>query len=594
MIGPRHFTRVLVPLLVAAGVLALVAWGARSPLSVADRMPARAGSEDLSAAVADLDSLFAERWRRAGLAPPRPAADLQVLRRLSLALHGTIPSLEEIRLFEADDRPDRLERWTRRLLADRRFAWYFAERLARGFVGNDEGPFVIFRRDRFIDWLSEQLQRNTPYDELVRTMIAAKGLWTGKPATNFVTAAAVDGDIDENKLAGKTVRAILGQRIDCAQCHDHPFAPWKQRQFHELAAYYGEVRTSLVGIEDTERSDNRPAERAMLEGAMVDPPGADDEAARPGVPFHPEWLPAAGTRRQRLAAWLTHPENQRFERAIANRIWALLFGRALVEPVDDLPDPSVDSLDPLDRLGADFREHRYDLRRLIRVIAASRPFRADSRPAEIIDNNPSLQAPAGGAEARGTETRGANAGGTKRDRTEPGTEDRTVAEPASLEPAEREWSLFPLIRLRPEQVVGAIRQSATLQTADQDSHWVFRTIRTLQEREFVKEYGDRGENELLEREGTIPQRLLLLNGKRAAEALKSNPVNAAGRIAAMASTDGACVEAAYLVCLTRRPTEAERRHFLEQLRGKTGEARQRAVEDLIWALYNGTEFSWNH
>jgi hypothetical protein len=284
---------------------------------------------------------------------PQPAEDLQVLRRLSLALHGTIPALEEIRQFEADQRPDRLEHWTRRLLADPRFAWYFAERLARAFVGNEDGQFVVFRRDRFVAWLSEQLQRNTPYDELVRTMISANGLWTGKPATNFVTAAVADGEIDENKLAGKTVRAVLGQRIDCAQCHDHPFASWKQQQFSGLAAFYGQVQTSLVGIEDKEMKDGKP-----VEFTMENRQSAEQQVVPVGVPFHPEWLPDEGSRRSRLAAWVTHPENRRFERAIANRVWALMFGRALSEPVDDLPDPTDDSHDPLALLGAAFRTGR--------------------------------------------------------------------------------------------------------------------------------------------------------------------------------------------------------------------------------------------
>src|SRR5206468_647390 len=113
-----------------------------------------------------------------------------------------------------------------RMLDDQRFAYYFAERLARSYVGTEAGQFLIFRRDRFVEWLSDELRKNTPYDDVVRSMISAQGLWTGEPATNFVTAGINEGNIDENKLAGKTVRAFLGQRIDCAQCHDHPFDNW--------------------------------------------------------------------------------------------------------------------------------------------------------------------------------------------------------------------------------------------------------------------------------------------------------------------------------------------------------------------------------
>jgi hypothetical protein len=554
MLSTRSLSRLL-PLFVVATVVGLVYWAARSPLPAASRVQeVGADLDDLAPAVSQVNTEFQRRWKEVDLAPAAPAPELQVLRRLTLALLGTIPSLEEIRQFEADERPDRLAHWTRRLLADPRFNYYFAERLARSFVGNEEGQFVVFRRDRFKNWLADQLRQNTPYDEMVRNMVSATGLWTGKPATNFITAAVNDGDVDENKLAGKTVRAFLGQRIDCAQCHDAFFSHWKQHQFEGLAAFYGQVQPSLVGVEDKTNRDGEPVEY-VIEDRM----SLEKRTVAESVPFHPEWVPTEGSRRERLAQWLTHPENRRFERAIANRVWALMFGRAWKEPVDDLPDPSDDARDVLDLLGADFREHGYDLRRLIQVIAASQPFRADSAPSEEFSDGESF---------------GEQLGNAKR--------------------AEHAWAVFPLIRLRPEQVVGSIRQSSTIQTADGDAHWFLRMIRLLQESDFVKEYGDLGENELADRGGTIPQRLLMLNGERAGEASGTGPLNATGRIALMASTDDRCIETAYLVCLSRRPTPDESAHFLEQLAGKTGDPRREAIEDLVWTLYNSTEFSWNH
>ena len=249
---------------------------------------------------------------------------------------------------------------------DNRFADYFAERLGRSYVGTEMGQFVVFRRDRFIDWLRQQLARNTPYDEMARQMISATGLWTDHPATNYVTAAIADGELDENKLAGRTVRAFLGQRIDCAQCHDHPFAEWKQAQFQGLASLFGQTQTSPVGLEDKAKKVYEVQDRKTLKKHVVEP----------AVPFHPEWLPKSGTRRARLAAWITHPDNRRFERATANRVWGLLFGKPYHSPVDDLPDPpDAQEKELLDLIGADFREHGYDLRRMIRVIVASRPFR---------------------------------------------------------------------------------------------------------------------------------------------------------------------------------------------------------------------------
>jgi hypothetical protein len=130
----------LLPLAVVAGIVGLVVWSIRLP-ATAPSAPREVGqpSEQLAPAVDEINRLFQSRWQQAGIVPAATAPELQVLRRLSLALQGTIPSLEEIREFEADRRPDRLTLWTGRMLADPRFADYFAERLARAFVGTAIG-----------------------------------------------------------------------------------------------------------------------------------------------------------------------------------------------------------------------------------------------------------------------------------------------------------------------------------------------------------------------------------------------------------------------------------------------------------------------
>jgi hypothetical protein len=202
-------------------------------------------------------------------------------------------------------------------------------------------------------------------------MISATGLWTANPASTFLTSP----DDQHNRLAAKTVRTFLGQRIDCAQCHDHPYSHWKQQEFEGLTAFYCQVQTNLLtGTQDhTTDADGRPLELTITDRKTLEPRVVSEE-----VPFHPEWLPERGTRRERLAVWVTHPENRRFERAIANRVWGLMFGRPLHEPVDDLPDPGDAANDVLDLLGQDFREHGCNLRRLIQVITASRPFHLES------------------------------------------------------------------------------------------------------------------------------------------------------------------------------------------------------------------------
>ncbi|MBI5760069.1 MAG: DUF1549 domain-containing protein [Planctomycetales bacterium] len=548
----RYLSKML-PLLVVCGVVGVVTWAARSPLQSASQLTGAEPSE-LMPVERQIDAEFARRWTDQHVTPAPGAPALQVLRRLSLALHGSVPSLEEIRQFEEDSRPDveKLNDWTRHMLADPRFGDYFAERLARAFVGKEDGQFVIYRRDRFVAWLSQQLKSGTPYDDIVRQMISSEGIATDRPATNFIVAAHDNADekgnkLDENKLAGKSVRAFLGQRIDCAQCHNHPFDDWKQSQFEGLAAFYGQTAYTIVGVEDSATQKGKPVEYEVEDRKTL-----EQRVIKESVPFLDECLPTGGSRRERLATWITDPKNRRFERAIANRVWGYLFGRAYIEPVDDLQDPP-DQPDVLDLLGRDFREHGYDLKRLVQVIAMSAPFRRDSGYADDIE----------------------------RDKQQ-------------LETAEAEWALFPLIRLRPEQVIGSVLQSASLQTVDQNSHLVQRTIKLFQSGGFVREYGDLGENELLDRGGTIPQRLLMLNGDLAGEASKAKPIlSAVARIASLAPTDEKRVETAYLVCLTRRPTAEESAHFVGLFQQKQFK-RNEIVEDLYWVLFNSTEFAWNH
>lgn len=541
-----RLTTAVWPLLVVAGVMAVTTLAMQDPARVRADVPQPELADDLAPTVRQVDAELARVWAKEGLSPAAPAEELAVLRRLALALVGTAPSLEEIRRFESDTAPHRLERWTAAYLEDVRFADYFSERLARTFVGVEAGQFILFRRDRFKGWLSEQLRGHRPYDEIVRDMIASDGVWTDKGQVNFLSASYANDDFDENKLAGRTVRAFLGQRIDCAQCHDHPFTHWKQPEFEGLAACYGQTRVSLVGIDDNPGQTYTVQDRKTLE----------DHVVAPAVPFGTEWFPSDGSPRDRLADWVVHPDNRRFDRAIANRVWGLLFGKPYVAhlAVDDLPDPDDASMAEqtrmLEILGQDFRNHGCDLRRLIQVIAASQAFRIDSRL--------------------------------------PVNDEHEVAR------AECSWAVFPLVRLRPEQVVGSMLQSSSITTIDQNSHLFTRALRFFRERDFVEDFGDPGENELGDRTGTIPQALLRMNSELSSELSEANPVNASGRIAGAASTPEACVEVCYLVCLSRRPTDEERAFFAERIPKPRGDARHAAVADLFWTLFNSPEFSWNH
>ena len=566
-----------------------------------------------------VNAAFAAHWKKEGLKPAPRADDLTLIRRLSLGLTGTIPSLQEIRAFEKardlhignQPPPDNnIQWWLSHLFDDRRTSDYLAERFARAFVGVENGPFLIYRRRRFVSWLSDELHKNRPYDQIVRSLITAEGLWTNNPEVNFVTVSInpnvvattnLDGGIssgtgiitvdstagfasngkikidsetipytgrtpttftgvtvysshadgaqvndneknkpDEVKLAVRMTRAFLGVRLDCVQCHnDRINDRWKQKDFHQLASFFSGANMSLSGIRET----SRPYEYKYRGNPPVEVPKR--------VPFLPELLPEQGNPRDRLAAWVTHPNNRAFARAAVNRIWALMFGRPLVEPIDDisLKEPYPPGLEIL---ADDLIQHNFDLQRIIRLIAATRVFALDSKVSE----------------------------------------DRVPL----TEKHDRHWAAFPLSRLRPEQMAGSIIQAASLTAIDADSHILFRIARAIQQGEFIKHYGDIGEDEFYAQGGTISQRLLMMNGELVHKRIEDDLVaNAAARILATAGDDDTVVEATYLAVLSRRPSTEEAQYFVALLSQQDSRSvRLEKQQDLYWALINSTEFSWNY
>ncbi len=170
----------------------------------------------------------------------------------------------------------------------------------------------------------------------------------------------------------------------------------------------------------------------------------------------------------------------------------------------------------------------------------------------------------------------------------------STSDAEASESAEKAWAVFPLTRLRPEQVAGELLQAASLSTIDTDSPIFVRLTKTLGQSGFINRFGDTGEDEFDGRAGTIPQRLLMMNGDFVGDRTKSGIFNAATRIGYFAPTDRAAVEIAYMTILSRKPTDEESRHFEAKLAGTRGDNRGARMSDLFWTLVNSTEFSWNH
>lgn len=535
---------------------------------------------------ARLDQALEAHWAAEGVEPAPVATDLAFARRLWLDLLGTIPSLAEVREIEARPAEGRRAWLVDRALADPRFPWALAGRLARVVVGDDSKvDDLLYRRRKLVSWLAGELARHRPWDELVRELVAAEGLSTSHAPVNFIRAQ----EKDPIKLAARTTRAFLGVRIDCAQCHDHPFTDWKQGQFHGLAAFFARVEQNAAGISERPRGEywlepggtgaihpdedgaapRGPAgvghgagmqerERGGMQGGLAPaapaetsaPPGYLADAPRrvaPAVPYAPELLPGDPHRRRALAAWITDPHNRYFPRAIVNRLWGWLMGRPFVFPVDELDVNEPRAPEVLDLLAADLVEHGFQLERTVRAIALTRAYALDSRPREGSAGERELAA----------------------------------------------WAVHPLEQLAAPALGAATLQATSFWTWDERRGQLLRLAHFGNLNDFLRRHGEDPDAEAPEAE-TLLQRLHLMNGQVLRERIKADdPFAAVVRVAMLARDDEAALETVFLMALTRRPTAREREALLPRLHVEKGQ-RAAALADVFWALVNSTEFAWNH
>lgn len=332
-----------------------------------------------------------ERSLKLAAVPASPrAGDGEFLRRVYLDVIGRIPTYAESAAFLDDARADKNEKLIDALLARPEYGQHWA-RLWRDRVavpvgaGEDlKGKYTA----EFHKWLGEAFNKNRPWDELVREMITAEG---ESPPVAFIRQCMDDGQPRAGKLAASVSRRFLGIRLECAECHDHPFAAWKQDDFWALAAFFSrtarleKTRTNpLAGIYDSEKGPPRtrfglPPLVRKENGSVVIPVDAGPRAGTvvparfPGG--EPVKLDDSKPTRPVLARWVTSPKNPLFARATVNRLWWQLYGRGLVNPVDSL-DPENPPTHPelLDGLAGELVASKFDLKHLLRAMLLSRAY----------------------------------------------------------------------------------------------------------------------------------------------------------------------------------------------------------------------------
>jgi hypothetical protein len=303
-----------------------------------------------------IDARLEAAWRAKGLRPRPAAGDDVFLRRAYLELTGTIPSVAEARDFLDSKSAGKREYLIRSLLEDKRFAEHYAKLWARTLApaGNTRGPLEA--------WLRDEFRKNTPFDQMAKAILTAKGNATTASPAAFYFAVGNSPD----RVAEAVARGLLGVRLGCAQCHNHPFTSWKREHFWGLAAFFAGTGTNPGQVNDgfttkiTSTNGSREYEAKFLEG--------------PAPQFSGERSPRAV-----LADWLATPKNRFFAANIVNRVWQDLCGSGLVSTIDDL-----DTLDAaereqiLDEFAAKFAANGFDLRWLIEGICLSKAYQRTS------------------------------------------------------------------------------------------------------------------------------------------------------------------------------------------------------------------------
>lgn len=338
-----------------------------------------------------IDDLVYRKLGQLNLLPSEACDDATFLRRAYLDLIGTLPTAAETRAFLLDCSQERAlgrpaaaprlnsaapqpeapalaarAKLVDQLLERPEYADYWAMRWVNLLLVDRDPLFPkgAFAYDR---WIRDAFRTNLPFDQFAREIVTASGDTYRDGPANFYRSLATP--IEHAKSISQL---FLGVRIDCAQCHHHPSERWSQDDFYSMAAFFARVR----------RKGAAEFEQVVFAGPDGEVKHPKTDAVMPPRPLGgtaPE-IAEGEDRRAALADWMTAAENPYFAREIVNRMWAMLMGRGFVEPVDDFRVTNPASNAPLlDALAKDFVEHKYDLKHLLRTIAASAAYQRSSR-----------------------------------------------------------------------------------------------------------------------------------------------------------------------------------------------------------------------
>ena len=497
----------------------------------------------------EIDGLIRRRLAAENVTAAPAADDAEFLRRVFLDLGGRIPPSTRVRRFLADRDPDKRRKVVDELLDSSLYVVHFSNVWRKALLPETQAdPQTRVLVPAFEAWLRQKLTDDTSYSEMVREIVTV-------PLAASRNPREIPGQADRpsplafyqakqikpENLAASTARTFLGIRIECAQCHDHPFDNWKQNDFWSFAAFF-------AGMERQGRGGFLAAIREVADRRKLKIPGTETSVGPVFLDGSRPLPTQTRGARQLLADWMITVENSYFAKAAVNRLWSQMFGIGLVDPPDDFTadnPPSHPKL--LDLLASEFASHNFDVRHILRSIVASDAYQRTSR-----QTDPSQQKP-------------------------------------------RLFSRMAVKGLSPEQIFDSLAQATGYVPVAVDRTSTGPGALDSVRSEFVDLFGDDSSRPTQQRT-TILQALALMNGGLVSEATsldRSRTLAAVVEFPALGTDDR--VEALYLAALGRRPG-AKRLAALVAYVDAGGVTKDpaAALADVFWALLNSSEFLLNH
>ena len=484
-----------------------------------------------------IDTHINTKLKKLRILPSELCSDEAFLRRAYLDICGLVPTVEEVNAFLADPSPDKRTKVVDQLLARPEFVELWVMKWSELLTIRSSQRVSYKSTLLYYNWLQQQIANNVRIDEMFKELLGANGGTFANPATNYY-----QNEVDTLKVAENVAQVFMGMRIQCAQCHNHPFDRWTMDDYYGFAAFFSQI--------GRKRGED-PRETIVFNrgGGEVQHPVSKQNMA-------PKFLGGAAPvtkgkdRRAVMAEWLVSAENPYFSKNLANIVWQHFFGKGIIDPVDDvrISNPAVNP-ELLDALGQKLISYNYDFKKLVRDICTSRTYQLSTQ------SNPTNES------------------------------DLT------------NFSHSTLRRLRAEVLLDVISQVTETKNKFRGLPLGARAVQIADgnvSTYFLNAFG-RARRETVcscevKTEPNLSQALHLLNGQTLQGKIAQGGLVA--RYLAEKKDPAQILEQLYLRCLCRKPTQAETDQLLAMVNESPNQ--RQALEDVFWALLNSKEFVFNH